>query len=243
METLGDKLRALRGKVSQADAAEKSGISQQQWSKLERNLIQAEDSAVLGKIADAYLVDLDYLRGVKSASSGFSPSDRPLAGSALSAENSELSAGSNAEPVPLKATGLVYVDKVTGAHLAAGSGEVVYDFDNVEKSHSFRVDWMQEKRLRPERCKVWSVRGDSMEPRYSSGDVVLIDMSDREPRHGKVFALVGDEGLRIKQLRRGPAGWEMHSFNPDQSKYPPEPIVSDNYAVIGRVRWHAGDED
>jgi phage repressor protein C with HTH and peptisase S24 domain len=157
-----------------------------------------------------------------------------------------VSAGDAAQPSPIP---MAYVDRVTGAQLAAGDGEIVWDFDMVERSHSFRTDWMQAKGLRPERCKVWSVRGDSMEPRYCSGDVVLIDMSDRKPVHGKVYGLVGDDGLRIKQLRRtGSGGWEMYSFNPDQGRYPPEPIVQhadgrESHAIIGRVRWRGGDED
>lgn len=138
---------------------------------------------------------------------------------------------------------LAYVTKVCGAQLSAGSGEVIWDMDEVRNSHGFRADYMRSRGLRAEKCKVWSVRGDSMEPRYRSGDIALIDMSDREPSHGKVFALVCEDGLRIKQLRRGASGWEMHSFNPDQNRYPPEPILSDNCAIIGRVRWRGGDED
>ncbi len=139
---------------------------------------------------------------------------------------------------------MVYVPAVLGAHLSAGAGEVIYDADEEVNAVAFRLDWMQMKGLRPERCKVWRVRGDSMEPRYSNGDSLLIDMGDRTPRHGKNFALVGDDGLRVKQLRAmAGGGWEMYSLNPDKSRYPTEPIVKDNYAVIGRVRGRSGDED
>jgi phage repressor protein C with HTH and peptisase S24 domain len=223
METLGQRLKTLRGPDSQAAAAKRSGISQQQWSKLERDLIDADDSSVLGRIADAYGVTTDELRG-----------SRPL--KPRTPETVRVGQGDHDSP-------LVYVTKVTGAHLSAGSGEVLWDMDELQNSHAFQADYMREKGLRPERCKIWTVRGDSMEPRYRSGGVVLIDMSDRAPVHSKVFALVGEDGLRIKQLRRGIAGWEMHSYNPDQNKYPPEPIVGENYAIIGRVRWYAGDED
>jgi len=149
----------------------------------------------------------------------------------------------NAEPVMLGPSEYVGVTRVYGASLAAGSGEVLWDINEVEGSHAFRQDYLQKRGLRVEHCRVWNVRGDSMEPRYCSGDIVLIDMRDRNPVHGKVFALVGEEGLRIKQLRRTASGWEMHSFNPDQVRYPPEPIIDDNYAIIGRVRWRGGDED
>jgi phage repressor protein C with HTH and peptisase S24 domain len=139
---------------------------------------------------------------------------------------------------------LTYVDKVCGASLSAGNGEVFWDHEQIDKSHAFRLDWMQKKGLRAERCKVWTVRGDSMDPKYPHGSWVLINMSEREPVHGKNFALIGEDGLRLKQLRRSEAGgWIMYSLNPDQSKYPPEPIVGENYAVIGRVRGHGGDDD
>jgi phage repressor protein C with HTH and peptisase S24 domain len=138
---------------------------------------------------------------------------------------------------------MLFVDRIVGASLSAGSGEVIWDFDQEEKSHAFRRDWMVKKGLRAERCKVWAVRGESMEPRYSAGDALLIDMSDRTPKHGKRFALVGDDGLRVKQLHQTPTGWVMHSLNPDKTKYPDEPIVNENFAIIGRVRGRAGDED
>lgn len=66
METLGNKLRRLRGARSQRDAAKLSGISQQQWSKLERNLIPADSTAVLGKIADAFGSSVDALRSTET---------------------------------------------------------------------------------------------------------------------------------------------------------------------------------
>lgn len=138
---------------------------------------------------------------------------------------------------------MVRVDKVSGAQLSAGSGEVLWDLDEVEGSHAFRHDFMARNGLRADRCRVWQIRGESMEPHYRDGGIVLIDMSDREPRHGKVYALVGEDGLRIKQLRRTHSGWEMYSFNPDQNRYPPEPVEDDNVAIIGRVRWYAREDD
>jgi transcriptional regulator with XRE-family HTH domain len=150
---------------------------------------------------------------------------------------------SSVKTVDYEDPGFIWLNKVIGAHLSAGSGEVIWDIDEADKYYAYRRDWFQRKGLRPERCKVWMVRGDSMEEKYSHGDYVVIDMSDREPRHGKIYALVGEGGLRMKQLRRTPSGWEMYSFNPDKNKYPTEPIVDNNFAIIGRIRGHQGDDD
>lgn len=139
---------------------------------------------------------------------------------------------------------LLFIDKVVGARLSAGAGEVLWDFEQIDKAHAFRMDWMQAKRLRPDRCKVWTVSGDSMDPKYPHGSWVLINMAERDPVHGRNFALIGTDGLRLKQLRRSElGGWLMHSLNADQARYPPEPIVDDNYAIIGRVRAHGGDDE
>lgn len=138
---------------------------------------------------------------------------------------------------------LVYVEMIKQANLSAGSGQVDIEHERVEQSHAFRADYMRSRMLRPDKCSVWKVRGESMIPRYNDGDVVLIDKSDTSPRHGKVFALASSDGLRVKQLRKDASGyWYMHSFNPDQWSYPPEPVTED-IKIIGRVRWHAGDDD
>lgn len=138
---------------------------------------------------------------------------------------------------------LVYVEAIKDATLSAGSGDVVVEHERVEESHAFRSDYMHRRHLNAKKCTVWKVRGDSMVPRYNDGDVVLIDTSDTMPRHGKVYALTGEEGMRVKQLRKDANGaWHMYSFNPDQWTYPPEPLT-DDMRILGRVRWHAGDDD
>lgn len=133
-----------------------------------------------------------------------------------------------------------FVDRVIDAHLSAGNGEVIWDFDIVSGSRAFERSWMQKEGLRADRCKLWNVRGDSMWPEFSDGDSVLVNMADRDIVSGNVYALVGDDGLRIKRLYNREGYVEMRSDNPQQHVYPPEQIKDHNYAVIGRVVWKAG---
>jgi phage repressor protein C with HTH and peptisase S24 domain len=136
----------------------------------------------------------------------------------------------------------VYVGRIRGARLSAGSGEQIFDFEEIDRSHSFRTDYMRSRNLRPERCKLYEVRGDSMSPTINDGDLVMINMADRDVASGRVYALVGEDGLRVKRLiRRADGVIEMRSDNPLQHIYPPEAILNDNVAVIGRVVWHAGE--
>lgn len=134
----------------------------------------------------------------------------------------------------------LYVDRVRGPHLSAGTGEVVWDYEEIEQSHAFRRDWMQRRSLNPARCKLYEVKGESMAPTLNSGDTVMINMADREVVSGELFALVADDGLRVKRLHKRGGGVWMHSDNPDQLRYSPELIEDHNAAVIGRVVWRGG---
>ena len=134
----------------------------------------------------------------------------------------------------------VYVDQVMDAHLSAGGGEVLWDFDIVAGKRAFERAWMQAEGLRAERCKLWKVRGDSMWPEFSDGDSVLVNMGDREVVSGNVYALIGEDGLRIKRLYKRDGYIEMRSDNPQQHVYPPERVIDNNYGIIGLVVWKAG---
>lgn len=134
----------------------------------------------------------------------------------------------------------LYVTRVKGPHLSAGTGEVVWDYEEIEHSHAFRRDWMQKEGYNPRRCKLLDVRGDSMTPTVKNGDMVMINMADREVASGELFALICEDGLRIKRLHRRSGGIWMHSDNPDQLRYPPELIEDHHAAIIGRVVWRGG---
>jgi phage repressor protein C with HTH and peptisase S24 domain len=134
----------------------------------------------------------------------------------------------------------VYVNFVKGAHLSAGSGEVMWDFDEVEHSHSFNRQWMQKRGLDSKRCKMWEVKGDSMWPTIPAGSAVMINTAERDPINRKIFAIITDEGLRLKRLlRRVDGQWEIHSDNPDKNQYPVEPFTPGQIAILGRMRWSA----
>jgi len=251
METLGQRVAQARMRkgLSQPELARAAGVSQGTIGNIESGA--RKQPRGLLSIASALGVRPEWLLYGLEPMEATGQSVWAVPGSDSAAQNqpgtapavTTHSSGSNADEIDLPPSEYVGVTKVTGAHLSAGGGEVLWEIDEVIGSHAFRQDYMLSRGLRAEKCRVWTVRGDSMEPRFCSGDVVLIDMSDRTPVHGKVYALIGDDGLRLKQLRRTQSGWEMHSFNPDQTRFPPEPIVEDNYAIIGRVRWRGGDED
>lgn len=221
MGTLADRLREARAfaRLTQEQAEKKSGVSQQMISKLETG--RSKETAQIVDLAVAYGVNPIWLqtgRGVMAMGGELEP--------AKQAKNPEL----------------IYVTKVSGPHLSAGPGEeiVLWDFEEIDSSHAFQREWMQRERLRPERCKLYDVRGESMAPTINDGDTVMINMADRDIRSGEVYALIAEDGLRIKRLHKRADGiLEMRSDNQLQNRYPTEQ-VTDGVAIIGRVVWKAG---
>lgn len=160
----------------------------------------------------------------------------------LAAQIEEQAEAINAAPRRAAAgPGKVLVRRIVGAHLSAGSGEVIYDFEEVA-DRSFDRAWMQERGLQSEHCVLWPTRGDSMYPTIEHGELVLVNLREREPLDRKVFVLITEDGLRLKRLiRRSDNTWEIRSDNEDKRLYPTEPYVEGAVAIMGRVRWHAGE--
>lgn len=141
-----------------------------------------------------------------------------------------------------------FATRVYGAVLSAGGGAISWEHEEVDGSHAFTRSWLNRKRLKIEHCRVLSVAGDSMLPQLADGNVVLIDLSDCSPiKPGKVYAISVDGEQRIKRLFPQIDGsLRIASDNPDKSLYPDElvrPEYLDRVRIIGRKRWHAGDDD
>lgn len=113
--------------------------------------------------------------------------------------------------------------------------------DEYAETHSlkFRADSLRRKRLHPERLGVLYGRGDSMLPNIKSGDAILFDRSDIQPKDGKLFVINYDGDLYAKRLIEIDGMWFASSDNFDLYK----PIRLDparGVVIIGRVRWTAG---
>ena len=88
--------------------------------------------------------------------------------------------------------------------VGAGNG-VTPEHEEVKKMLSFPREWVIKKlKVNPETLEAVEVMGDSMLP-LRSGDIVLIDRSDKTIRDG-VFVLRIDGELWVKRLSRLPGG-------------------------------------
>ena len=101
----------------------------------------------------------------------------------------------------------------------AGQGEDVIPCPSKCGSHSFAL----------------RVKGDSMEPEYPDGSVVVVD-PDKEPRHNSdvVVRLNGDMEATFKRLKIDGSRWFLHPIN---ERYPVIPLEGKNFTICGVVVW------
>lgn len=125
----------------------------------------------------------------------------------------------------------------TNVRLAAGSGAIEGTYEELG-GLSFRKDFLRSCGvIKPENARIVDVCGTSMEPTIPDGAVLLVNIANREPFSGKVFALAkAHEGLVVKRLIKQGEAWMARSDNPDGN---PDFQINDGIpiTIIGRAVW------
>ena len=106
--------------------------------------------------------------------------------------------------------------------------------------YAFNRKWLARRGLSPANLAVISVRGDSMEPKLCSGDLILIDRAQRQIADGLAFVVRLGTDLLVKHVQRlGPDSISLISAN---KLYPPREIAlsalgdqAGQIEVVGRV--------
>lgn len=195
---IGQRIESIRKMLgfSQAQLASSLGISQQAYGNYERNESEPK-IAMLIKIAELGSCTLEWL--MTGVNSTFIP---PRANA------------NNLVPTvsPSKGNWYPIIGKVR-----AGT-EIIYTDEDV--IGEIFIDY-----YKTALCFCVTVEGDSMLPRLSAGDVVLVDPSDT-PVSGDIVVVVLSGRQMIKKYVVTREGIEFHSYN-------------ENYPVI----YPSGDED
>lgn len=119
---------------------------------------------------------------------------------------------------------------------AAGDGALVDD-ETETGFYAFNRSWLERRRLLPDHLAVISVRGDSMEPRLTDGDLILVDRAQKEIVDGVTYVVRLGNDLLVKYVQRiSPVAVSLLSEN---RRYPPREItlasIGDQATIIGRV--------
>ena len=114
-----------------------------------------------------------------------------------------------------------------------------------EEGEQTKATWLladplirHEFRARPEDLRMITVDGDSMEPLFSSGDRILIDVSRQLPVPPGIFVIWDGMGLVTKRIEHVPHSEPprvvIKSVNPEYDSYE---RLADEIRIVGRAIW------
>ena len=125
---------------------------------------------------------------------------------------------------------------------AAGGRITVYDENAaIEAVVKFKKYWIKNLLFcSPKDLTVMNVDGDSMEPTFSDGDLVLVDKSQNQAKSG-IFVIRIEDTLVVKRVHRLP-DYKIEVIS-DNSIYKPYILDLKNdheNEIVGKVLWSGG---
>jgi len=122
---------------------------------------------------------------------------------------------------------------------ASCGGGAIVDAEAIQEHLAFRTGWVSSMGPKDHLALI-AITGDSMAPSLQDGDVVMLNMNDRDIKDGSVYAIQLDGTLLVKRLRRRLDGSILViSDNPsiaDEILPPGAPAPN----IIGRIIWACG---
>lgn len=121
--------------------------------------------------------------------------------------------------------------------LSAGVAGFEVTQDGESSIGSVKLDrrFVESKHYDPSKLFALRVRGESMEPKLSAGDTVIIDTADTRPVDGGIFAVNYEGEAVIKRMSRDAGDWWLTSDNADQRRYHRKICRGGDCIIIGRA--------
>lgn len=121
--------------------------------------------------------------------------------------------------------------------VSAGHGAWPDQVDVVERL-AFKRSWLVKLGLKEHNLVLVTARGDSMEPTFYDGDLLLVDVSQTGIVDGGVSVIRTDGLLLAKRLQAG-FGDQVTVIS-DNPRYDRLTTTKDQLRIVGRVVWRGG---
>lgn len=124
---------------------------------------------------------------------------------------------------------------------AAGAGEIVQAEEVVDWIH-FQRDWLRRTLgVNPRMLVIIEAVGDSMFPTISSGDLLLVDVSEPKLRGEALYVIANDDALMVKRvIMPGDGRLVLASDNERYGKLEIARDEMERVRIVGRVVWTGG---
>lgn len=126
---------------------------------------------------------------------------------------------------------------VVETRLNAGGGNVVVSERTIDY-YAFRNQWVHKIASAVKNIVMMFIDGDSMEPTFKNGDVVMIDRGRCHIRTGCFYAVGMDDTIMVKRLDPLFDG-SVRVISDNKTEYPMYSVPAGDIRVIGQVVWYA----
>lgn len=138
--------------------------------------------------------------------------------------------------VPNADQSFVQVPRYSASAEAGDSDSFVSDDLDITY-YAFSLQWIKRRGFDPKELQIIEVKGDSMEPKFREGDLVLVDRSQVEPKDSKAFVVCVRGEFMVKHVQIiGQSAISLVSAN---SIYPSLelklPLDERDFQIIGQV--------
>lgn len=130
---------------------------------------------------------------------------------------------------------LTLIPKVRLSLTAGITGFAMESEEYESSTTAVPTEWIDRKGYSPENLIAIHVRGESMEPTFYEGDLVVLNTADTRPVDGGVYAINYEGESVVKRMSRDAGDWWLTSDNLDQRKYHRKVCRGDACIVIGRI--------
>lgn len=209
MGSVGERIRELRGEMQQAELADQLGIHKNTMANYERGE-RFPDVNILLKILEVF------------------PDTSPAW--LLTGEGAK----NKSEPVR---EGFVMFPRYE-LQVGAGPGRPI-ESEQIVDFVSFKEEWVKNFLRVPRKdLALLTVRGDSMNPTLSDGDMILVDLRGARIEDSAVYVLEFEDALLVKRIQRKLDGSVV--IKSDNQLYEPEILPKErveSLRIVGRVVW------
>lgn len=235
MESFSERLKVLRGDLTQAAFAQQFDIHRNTISRYESG-DGAPDGEFLKTLCRYYNLNSEWLlfgegpmyKGQKVSNKQTQEgSEEPQ--SLYVDENGEtiIPRWKNPDPEMFD-----YIP-MAEAKLSAGGGSFVLSED-VEGFYAFRKSWLSAVAASPRKLVLMRVTGDSMSPTIQASDTVLIDIARRQIKEGLIYAIRFDSTIMIKRLAFRPGG-RILVISDNRAEFDPYEVDMKDLHILGQV--------
>jgi phage repressor protein C with HTH and peptisase S24 domain len=102
-------------------------------------------------------------------------------------------------------------------------------------------EWLQSGGYDDQMLIALLMAGESMEPGLYAGDILVVNLADRQPSDGEVFVLAYEDTVLTRRLIRDAGGWWLCSDSSEQRRFPRKQYSADQCSVIGRVVYRLSE--